>query len=129
VRGLGLFYHRKILTDLRLASWRLPYGRAGILNFFLQIIASREFDDDDVLLHALRLVGNSCADTDENRALVVKDNYTAAILSRLSPELVHVVIPVIYNICIDYGWYIFQSQAMGSNVQQNQPKVNWLRTT
>ncbi|KAF7116556.1 hypothetical protein CNMCM5793_005037 [Aspergillus hiratsukae] len=86
----------------RNSSWRLPYGRAGILNFFLQIIASREFDDNDVLLHALRLVGNCCADTDENRALVVKDNYTAAILNRLSPELVHVVIPVIYNICIDY---------------------------
>ncbi|GFF24317.1 isoform 3 of Rap1 GTPase-GDP dissociation stimulator 1 [Aspergillus udagawae] len=86
----------------RNASWRLPYGRAGILNFFLQIIASREFDDNDVLLHALRLVGNSCADTDENRALVVKDNYTAAILNRLSPDLVHVMIPVIYNICIDY---------------------------
>ncbi|PKX93259.1 putative GTP binding protein [Aspergillus novofumigatus IBT 16806] len=86
----------------RNSSWRVPYGRAGILNFFLQIIASREFHDNDVLLHALRLVGNSCADTDENRALVVKDNYTAAILSRLSPELVHVVIPVIYNICIDY---------------------------
>ncbi|KAF4162871.1 hypothetical protein CNMCM6936_001456 [Aspergillus lentulus] len=86
----------------RNSSWRVPYGRAGILNFFLQIIASREFHDEDVLLHALRLVGNSCADTDENRALVVKDNYTAAILSCLSPELVHVVIPVIYNICIDY---------------------------
>lgn len=72
------------------------------MNFFLQIIASREFHDHDVLLHALRLVGNSCADTDENRALVVKGNYTAAILNRLSPELVHVVIPVIYNISIDY---------------------------
>ncbi|KAH1492683.1 hypothetical protein KXX52_004008 [Aspergillus fumigatus] len=86
----------------RNASLRVPYGRVGILNFFLQIIASREFHDHDVLLHALRLVGNSCADTDENRALVVKGNYTAAILNRLSPELVHVVIPVIYNISIDY---------------------------
>ncbi|KAH1487200.1 hypothetical protein LV164_008274 [Aspergillus fumigatus] len=86
----------------RNASLRVPYGRVGILNFFLQIIASREFHDHDVLLHALRLVGNSCADTDENRALVVKGNYTAAILNRLSPELLHVVIPVIYNISIDY---------------------------
>jgi hypothetical protein len=67
VRGLGLFRHRRVLTDLRLASWRLPYGRAGILNFFLQIIASRGFDDNDVLLHALRLVGNCCADTGKLR--------------------------------------------------------------
>ncbi|RHZ52715.1 putative GTP binding protein [Aspergillus thermomutatus] len=102
----GSRYLARAADDLangsRNSSWRLPYGRAGILNFFLQIIASREFDDNDVLLHALRLVGNSCADTDENRALVVKDNYTAAILNRLSSELVHVVIPVIYNLCIDY---------------------------
>lgn len=63
VRNPGLFHHREILTDLRLASWRVPYGRAGILHFFLQIIASREYHDEDVLLHALRLVGNSCADT------------------------------------------------------------------
>ncbi|EAL84604.1 GTP binding protein, putative [Aspergillus fumigatus A1163] len=46
---------------------------------------------------------------DENRALVVKGNYTAAILNRLSPELVHVVIPVIYNISIDYEQGIRES--------------------
>ncbi|EAW13333.1 putative GTP binding protein [Aspergillus clavatus NRRL 1] len=90
----------------RITSWRIPYGQAGILDFFLQIIASKDYDDNDVLLHSLRLVGNSCADTDENRAIVVKGNYTAAILTRLGPELVHVVIPVIYNICIDYGQII-----------------------
>ncbi|KEY78221.1 GTP binding protein [Aspergillus fumigatus] len=46
---------------------------------------------------------------DENRALVVKGNYTAAILNRLSPELLHVVIPVIYNISIDYEQGIRES--------------------
>ncbi|KAL5356214.1 armadillo-type protein [Aspergillus floccosus] len=83
-------------------SWRLPYGQAGILEFFLQLLASKADGDTSVLLHSLRLVGNSCADTDENRAVVVEDNYTAVILQHLrNPELVKVVIPVIYNLCVD----------------------------
>ncbi|KAL4888546.1 armadillo-type protein [Aspergillus ambiguus] len=86
----------------RTPSWRLPYGQTGILSFFLQLLASNEAVDTSIQLHSLRLVGNSCADTDENRAIVVKDNYTAAIMRQLlNPELVKVVIPVIYNLCID----------------------------
>jgi len=46
-----------------LASWRAPYGQSGILKFFLEVIASTEEIDTDLLLHSLRLVGNSCADT------------------------------------------------------------------
>ncbi|EAU37711.1 conserved hypothetical protein [Aspergillus terreus NIH2624] len=83
-------------------SWRLPYGQTGILNFFLQLLSSNADVDTGVRLHSLRLVGNSCADTDDNRAVVVKDNYTAVILRQLrNPELVKVVIPVIYNLCVD----------------------------
>lgn len=41
---------------------------------------------------------------DENREIVVKDNYTLAIIRHfLNPDIVHVAIPVIYNICMDYG--------------------------
>ncbi|KAE8374305.1 armadillo-type protein [Aspergillus bertholletiae] len=83
--------------------WRLPYGQSGILTFFLQLIASKEDVGTGLLLHALRLVGNSCADTDENRTIVVKGNYTSAIIQHLlNPELIKIVIPVIYNICIDF---------------------------
>lgn len=46
-----------------LESRRLPYGQAGILNFFLRLIASSEVTDNNLLLHSLRLTGNSCADT------------------------------------------------------------------
>lgn len=46
-----------------LASWRLPYGQSGILDFFLRLIASSEITDNELLLHSLRLSGNSCADT------------------------------------------------------------------
>lgn len=46
-----------------LASRRLPYGETGILDFFLRLIASNGVSDERLLLHSLRLVGNSCADT------------------------------------------------------------------
>ncbi|KAE8413943.1 armadillo-type protein [Aspergillus pseudocaelatus] len=83
--------------------WRLPYGQSGVLSFFLQLIASKEDVGTGLLLHALRLVGNSCADTDENRTIVVKGNFTSAIIQHLlNPELIKIVIPVIYNICIDF---------------------------
>ncbi|KAL1845730.1 hypothetical protein Plec18170_009619 [Paecilomyces lecythidis] len=84
-------------------SWRAPFGESGLLDFFLRIIASTEEVDDDVLLHSLRFAGNSCADTDENRRIVVDGNYTLAILRLfLKPSLVHIAIPVIYNICTDF---------------------------
>ncbi|KAL6229301.1 hypothetical protein BDW75DRAFT_225299 [Aspergillus navahoensis] len=80
---------------------RLMYGRTGILDFFLRLISSNETTESSLVLHSLRLIGNSCADTDENRAIVV--NYIPAILRHLlRPELRQVVIPVIYNLCIDY---------------------------
>ncbi|CAK41825.1 uncharacterized protein An14g00260 [Aspergillus niger] len=88
----------------RAPLWRVSYGKIGVFNFFLQLIASKETIDNRVILHALRLVGNSCADTNDNREIVVEHNYTAAILQHSSnPELIQVVIPVLYNICIDFG--------------------------
>ncbi|KAJ5929669.1 hypothetical protein N7454_006619 [Penicillium verhagenii] len=84
-------------------SWRAPIGQSGILKFFLEVISSREEIERGLLLHSLRLVGNSCADTDENREIVVKGNYTLAIIRHfLNPDLIIVAIPVIYNICMDY---------------------------
>ncbi|KAL2866825.1 putative GTP binding protein [Aspergillus lucknowensis] len=93
-------------------SLRLVYGRAGILDFFLRLVASKEVTESSLILHALRLIGNSCADTDENRETVVKGNYTLAILPHLlRPELIQVVIPVIYNMCMDFEPAQFQSAA------------------
>ncbi|KAJ5935649.1 hypothetical protein N7466_005196 [Penicillium verhagenii] len=84
-------------------SWRAPIGQSGILKFFLEVISSREEIERGLLLHSLRLVGNSCADTDENREIVVNGNYTLAIIRHfLNPDLIIVAIPVIYNICMDY---------------------------
>ncbi|EED18349.1 GTP binding protein, putative [Talaromyces stipitatus ATCC 10500] len=83
-------------------SWRIPFGQSGVLQFFLQLISIPEVNKD-LLFHSLRLIGNSCADTDENREIVVSNNYTRAIMRLvLNPELAHVAIPVIYNICNEF---------------------------
>ncbi|RDW67109.1 putative GTP binding protein [Aspergillus mulundensis] len=82
-------------------SLRHVYGRTGVLKFFLRLISSEEATESNLVLQCLRLIGNSCADTDENRAIVV--GYIPAILRYiLQPELLQVVIPVLYNLCIDY---------------------------
>ncbi|EGE84918.1 GTP binding protein [Blastomyces dermatitidis ATCC 18188] len=83
-------------------AWRGAYGETGILDFFLRVIATDDVEDD-ILLHSLRLIGNSCADTNENRQLVVDKNYTFPIINLFkNPAVVHVAIPVIYNICVDF---------------------------
>lgn len=86
-------------------------------------MASKEQTDTGLLLHSLRLVGNSCADTgrvqrllldkhrtktnthsDENRGIVIDGEYISAVIRHfVNPDLIHVAIPVIYNICMDYG--------------------------
>lgn len=49
---------------------------------------------------------NNCLD--ENRAIVVDGEYIIAIIRLFSnPDLIHVAIPVIYNICMDYGRMYF----------------------
>lgn len=44
------------------APWRIPFRQSGILDFFLEVIAT---DDVDLDLNSqtLRLIGNACADT------------------------------------------------------------------
>lgn len=50
-------------ADRPLVSWRGPIGQSGILKFFLEVISAKKDVDVNLLLHSLRLVGNSCADT------------------------------------------------------------------
>lgn len=47
---------------------------------------------------------------DENRQIVVDGNHIRAIMRHfLNPELIHVAIPVIYNICMDFGECLYPS--------------------
>ncbi|KAI6784547.1 Rap1 GTPase-GDP dissociation stimulator 1-B-like protein [Emericellopsis cladophorae] len=84
-------------------AWRIAFGESGILNFFLEINAAKSLSPD-LQLHTLRLVGNSCADTDQNRARVVGANLFKPIMDLLEDEsLTPVVVPVLYNIVVDYA--------------------------
>ncbi|KIH89390.1 GTP-binding protein [Sporothrix brasiliensis 5110] len=93
----------EILGDgSRDASWRIPIGESGLLDFFLGIL-SVDGLRQSLKIHTLRLIGNSCADEDDNRARVVAGNQIGRIVSLLGDNsTLAFVIPVLYNICVDY---------------------------
>ncbi|CAK7237403.1 hypothetical protein SBRCBS47491_009965 [Sporothrix bragantina] len=93
----------EILGDgSRDASWRIPIGESGLLDFFLGIL-SVDGLRQSLKIHTLRLIGNSCADEDDNRARVVAGNHLGRIVSLLGDDsTLAFVIPVLYNICVDY---------------------------
>ncbi|POR32179.1 Uncharacterized protein TPAR_07604 [Tolypocladium paradoxum] len=93
---------QKLGDGSRDVAWRVPFGEAGILDFFLGILAEDGLSHG-LQVHSLRLVGNSCADTDENRARVVQDNRLASVTRHLQDEsLIPFTIPVLYNILVDF---------------------------
>ncbi|MCJ1467634.1 hypothetical protein MMC07_006259 [Pseudocyphellaria aurata] len=93
----------KVLADAcREAQWRAPFSQSGILDFFLEVIATDDVDTD-LSSQTLRLIGNACADTDANRESVVSQEFLLPIIKQLrNDRLAHLVIPVLYNICVDY---------------------------
>ncbi|KAL7784339.1 hypothetical protein V8C37DRAFT_396036 [Trichoderma ceciliae] len=92
----------KLGDGSRDVAWRVPFGDSGILEFFLRVLA-RDGLKQGLQIHILRLVGNSCADTDENRARVIQGNHLAAIINHLQNEsLIPFTIPVLFNILVDY---------------------------
>ena len=111
----------KSTADLGVAGWRIPFGEAGILDFFLGIVAMDKVEHS-LRLQALRLIGNSCADRgtylahswtmytadpkmeDDNRRRVVEQTGVRPIIrSCRDMSLANIAIPVLYNICMDYG--------------------------
>ncbi|KAH6707768.1 armadillo-type protein [Leptodontidium sp. MPI-SDFR-AT-0119] len=92
----------KLADGSRDPKWRIPLGDSGVLNFFLEIFSGHILRHT-LKIHVLRLIGNSCADTDENRERVVASNYLSSVVLQLQDvTLIAFVIPVLYNICIDY---------------------------
>ncbi|KAM3086807.1 hypothetical protein ACMFMG_000929 [Clarireedia jacksonii] len=92
----------KLADGARDSKWRVPLGDSGVLGFFLGISITQALRHS-FKLQILRLIGNSCADTDENRERIVSANYIPTIISQLSDDtLLAFVIPVLYNVCVDY---------------------------
>ncbi|KAI9881301.1 MAG: hypothetical protein M1830_005588 [Pleopsidium flavum] len=93
----------EVLADgSRDPEWRIPFGEAGVLDFFLGIVAM-DGVEHKLMLHTLRLIGNSCADEDSNRERVVGHNSLLPIVRLLrDTSLSSIAISVVYNICMDF---------------------------
>ncbi|GKT93829.1 LOW QUALITY PROTEIN: GTP binding protein [Colletotrichum tofieldiae] len=107
----------KLGDGSRAASWRLPLGNSGVLDFFLSIISSYGLRPA-LKRHMLRLIGNSCADTDENRERVIASNALSSIIGFLDDDTaLPFAVPVLYNILVDYE--PAQAQASASSLTKH----------
>ncbi|XWW98423.1 hypothetical protein V2A60_006423 [Cordyceps javanica] len=103
-------------------AWRLPYGDSGILAFFLQELAKDNITNK-LKTHSLRIVGNACADTNKNRALMVEEGRLDAVVRQLSDEsVVQFTIPVLYNVLVDYD----PAQVLASELKISQALIKLL---
>ncbi|CAJ2504738.1 Uu.00g121320.m01.CDS01 [Anthostomella pinea] len=83
-------------------SWRIPLGESGMLDFFCGLI-NTDGIRSTLIAHSLRVIGNSCADKDENRERVVASGCLPKIVTLLNQDsLLAFVVPVLFNICVDY---------------------------
>ncbi|KAG8169734.1 hypothetical protein KVR01_000479 [Diaporthe batatas] len=103
----------KLGDGSRQPLWRLPIGESGLLDFFLGILPTPDLRPR-LTTHALRLIGNSCADTDENRARIVEGNHVKSISDLLQHDsLLPYVITVLYNVLVDYEPVQLQASEAG----------------
>ncbi|KAK4063341.1 uncharacterized protein Triagg1_9492 [Trichoderma aggressivum f. europaeum] len=112
----------KLGDGSRDVAWRGPFGDSGILEFFLRVLAGGSLEQG-LKIHILRLVGNSCADTDENRARVIQGNHLVTVINHLQDEsLIPFTIPVLFNILVDYE----PAQLAASQANLNQRLIDLL---
>ncbi|KAI0173040.1 ARM repeat-containing protein [Hypoxylon sp. FL1284] len=92
----------KVGNGSRQGPWRIPLGRSGLLDFFLTL-AIKHSQDVQIATHSLRVIGNTCADQDENRQRVVDSSCLPQLVEMLANDtLARVVVPVLFNVCVDY---------------------------
>ncbi|RYP65925.1 hypothetical protein DL771_008055 [Monosporascus sp. 5C6A] len=92
----------KIGNAARDGSWRIPLGESQLLDFFIGIVGTEGLRRP-LTVHTLRIIGNSCADTDQNRQRVVAADCLPKIVKLLRDDsLLPLVIPVLFNVCVDY---------------------------
>ncbi|KAK3303168.1 uncharacterized protein B0T15DRAFT_401992 [Chaetomium strumarium] len=90
-------------VSLGLASWRLPLGDSGALEFLLSRVPTAD-RQHPLNKQALRLVGNACADCDENRARVLESGVLRSFIMECMKEdaLLPFAIAAALNLCVDY---------------------------
>ncbi|KAF2968820.1 hypothetical protein GQX73_g4719 [Xylaria multiplex] len=86
----------------RIETNRIPIGESGLLEFFCSVVSTQGVRSS-LIIQCLRIIGNSSADTDKNRAKVVASGCLPIIVSLLNNDSVLAyVIPVLFNISVDY---------------------------
>ncbi|KAL2149243.1 hypothetical protein VTH82DRAFT_8591 [Thermothelomyces myriococcoides] len=88
------------------SSWRLPLGESGLLDFVLSLVPVTE-PRHPLNKHALRLVGNACADCDENRARVVGSGALRTFIMHIledprEDDFLPLATAAALNLCLDY---------------------------
>ncbi|KAF1828682.1 ARM repeat-containing protein [Decorospora gaudefroyi] len=81
-------------------KWQSPFRDSGILAYALHGLSTVRHEDP-IAKQCLRVVGNSVADNDTNRELVVRDlqSITGCLTS---PELRLTALAVLFNLCNDF---------------------------
>ncbi|KAL2147555.1 hypothetical protein VTI28DRAFT_8810 [Corynascus sepedonium] len=97
----------KIADGARDPSWRLPIGASGLLEFILSSVPGNE-PRHPLKKQILRLVGNACADCNENRALVVSSGVLRTFIMGIiedpnDDDLLPFATAAALNLCLDYA--------------------------
>ncbi|KAI1347331.1 armadillo-type protein [Xylaria sp. FL0043] len=93
---------QKVGDAARIEANRVPLGESGLLEFFCSIVSTQGLRST-LVVQCLRVIGNSSADTDRNRARVVASGCLPSIVSLLNDDsILAFVVPVLFNIAVDY---------------------------
>ncbi|KAK1782401.1 armadillo-type protein [Copromyces sp. CBS 386.78] len=92
----------RIGDGVRDPSLRDPLRESGILDFVLKVLPTEELDLS-LKRQCLRVLGNGCADCDENRAKLVESGALRTVIRFLNDRsLLPLLLPVLYNVIVDY---------------------------
>ncbi|KAK4033302.1 hypothetical protein C8A01DRAFT_50091 [Parachaetomium inaequale] len=98
----------KLADGARDVLWRLPLGESGLLEFVLSAVPVTKEPQHPLNKQALRLVGNACADCDDNRARVVSSGALRSFIVEIlkdpgeAPLLPFATVAAL-NFCLDYN--------------------------
>ncbi|KAI0423935.1 armadillo-type protein [Xylaria sp. FL1042] len=93
---------QKVGDAARVEASRIPLGESGLLEFFCAVVSTQGVRST-LVVQCLRVIGNSSADTDENRARVIASGCLPSIVSLLNDDsILAFVVPVLFNIAVDY---------------------------
>ncbi|KAJ4400224.1 hypothetical protein N0V85_005817 [Neurospora sp. IMI 360204] len=92
----------RIGDGVRDPSLRDPLRESGILDFVLKLLPTEELNLS-LKRQCLRVLGNGCADCDENRAKLVESGQLRTVIRLLNDRsLLPLLLPVLYNVIVDY---------------------------